>query len=188
MQGTKFFLVFVCSGMLCVRPGAVFFLPQNSPLPRTLCASCPLLFYNFFLLFSSCTEAEFLVSEQRPFTIHKPRQKHFLHSVFNWKWPSYQESTRISSKILFSGSRNSKGKTHLLFPCLKVITGPEGVKRQSCDWTYQLYPLSPSAVPDATFSPTVQAALWGYLSHFYWHPLIPLWSMQNMCRYLEQSA
>ena len=54
-------------------------------------------------------------------------------------------------------------------------------KPQSFDWIHHLCPLLPSIILDATFSPTAQAAA----SHFYWHPLIHLWSM---CRYLQQSA
>lgn len=72
------FLVLVCSDMLCVHPSAIFFLHQNSHPPRILCVSCSLCYSTFFFfLFSSCTEFEFLVKGQRPFTVDELRQKHF---------------------------------------------------------------------------------------------------------------
>lgn len=41
-----------------------------------------LFYFFFFFLFSSCTEFEFLVKGQRPFTVDELCQKHFLHSIF----------------------------------------------------------------------------------------------------------
>jgi len=90
-------------------------------------------------------------------------------------------STRISSKTLFPSARSSKGKTHSLCPSPRSILGPRWVKMQSHDWIYHLYPVLPLIVQDAAFSPTAQAAA----NYFYWHPLIPLWSM---CRCLQQST
>lgn len=100
--------------MLCVWLSAAAFLHQNSHLPRTLHALCSLLlFYFFFLLFSSCTEVEFLVAGQRPFTVHKLHQKHFCTLHLTKSDPVIRRAQEFQARFYFPVLGTVRGRhTH----------------------------------------------------------------------------
>lgn len=158
-----------CWGMLCVWPSSSF--------TKTHFQDLLVLYYysrysTFFFLFHLAGKLTFLW-QGKDLLVFVNYFRNIFFSLFNWQWSSNQGTVRISSKILFPSARNSKGEAKSLCPCLRGMLSPGWVKKWSYDFIHHLHPVLPSAVLDASFSPTAKAAVQSYLSHFYWHPFIP---------------